>query len=100
MHQAVLDGGRRPVRVRLLGSEAWKRDRAEVTAVKYMGIIRCADCGAELNRTVLIDEPEKGNLAFGSAFAAGKCPNGCRSTFSDLNINTTLHWEANGGNTK
>jgi hypothetical protein len=54
-------------------------------------VLKCNDCGAELNRTIpLAGEQLERARSIGSVFAAGKCPNGCRSTFSDLNINTTI----------
>jgi len=65
-----------------------------VSESMFVGILRCRDCGTEVNRTRLLTEQEKGQAALFSAFAAGHCPKGCRSTFSDLNINTTLSWES------
>ena len=59
----------------------------------FVGILRCRDCGAELNRTKPVTEEHKSRIALFSAFAASNCPNGCRSTWSDLNINTDLSWE-------
>ena len=53
-------------------------------------ILRCADCGAELNRTKPVTANEADRARIHSAFAAGRCPHGCRSTFTDLNINTRI----------
>lgn len=57
-------------------------------------VLRCADCGHELNRTIAMTEQDiKRNwarLCIGSGLVAGKCPNGCSSTFSDCNINTKM----------
>lgn len=53
-------------------------------------ILKCADCGAELNRTPALTQEDAAHARIFSAFAGGKCPKGCRSTFSDLNINTTI----------
>ena len=56
--------------------------------------ICCGDCGTEMNSTVEMTAEEIRKdwtrLVMSSGFNAGKCPNGCRSTFSDLNINTDL----------
>ena len=61
---------------------------------KYYILLLCDECKSELNRTQLITGEEiKHNwtmLVMGSGFNAGKCKNGCRSTFSDYNINTEL----------
>ena len=53
-------------------------------------ILKCHDCGTELNRTGELTEGEASRARLNSAFAAGPCPKGCRSTFSDLNINTDI----------
>jgi len=58
----------------------------------WIGILRCRDCGTELNRAVHVPEKEKTRVNLTSAFASGSCPNGCRYTFSDLNLNTVLEW--------
>lgn len=56
--------------------------------------LQCADCHAELNRTK--EQPGREiwehwtMIVLGSGFVAGKCKEGCRSTYSDLNINTDL----------
>lgn len=52
----------------------------------------CADCGHELNRTVIFENLQAlkdawTGLCFSGPLNSGKCPKGCRSTFSDLNIN-------------
>lgn len=54
--------------------------------------LRCRDCGQILNTAEHVPEREKGRVAISSGFAAGGCPNGCRATFTDLNINTELVW--------
>ncbi len=54
----------------------------------------CADCGAVLNTAEHVPESKKAWVAFTSGGAAGPCPNGCRSTFSDMNWNTKLEWHA------
>lgn len=55
-----------------------------------IAILRCKDCRTELNRTVPFPDDEEGRVRVSSALAGGKCPKGCRSTFSDLNLNTEL----------
>jgi hypothetical protein len=53
----------------------------------------CSDCKAVLNTAEDVPGDQRGHVAVSSALMAGKCPNGCRSTFSDCNINTELIWE-------
>lgn len=65
---------------------------ASTTPQLWTAILKCHDCGSELNRAVHVPENEKGRVSITSSFAAGQCPKGCRSTFSDLNINTDLEW--------
>lgn len=59
---------------------------------RWTCIVRCADCGHELNRAEWV--PEKGDLriALGAPLMAGKCPKGCRATLSDCNMNINLDW--------
>lgn len=62
---------------------------------QYKCTLHCGDCDNQLNETVEMTGKELGSswtgMVMGSGFAAGKCSNGCRSTFSDLNINTKLN---------
>lgn len=58
--------------------------------MKKIAILKCKDCGKELNRSVPFEAKDEAKIRFSSGLAAGPCPNGCRSTFSDLNINTKL----------
>lgn len=51
-------------------------------------ILKCRDCGAELNRSNPLSESDVAKAMITSGLAAGTCPKGCRSTFSDLNLNT------------
>jgi len=55
-----------------------------------IAILKCRDCGEVLNETEPFPDKEEGRVAVSSGLAAGPCPKGCRSTFSDLNMNTTL----------
>lgn len=61
---------------------------------KFKMLLLCADCRAEMNSTTEMTarevEDEWMKLALGSALVAGRCPKGCRATFSDCNINTRL----------
>ena len=73
-------------------------ERVEFDALQpdetYEVLLLCADCKAEMNRTRGMTGAEIKQhwlkLVMGSGFNAGKCKHGCRSTFSDLNINTDL----------
>lgn len=55
-----------------------------------IAILKCRDCHAELNRTNPFPDSDEAQVRLSSGLAAGQCPNKCRSTFSDLNLNTTL----------
>lgn len=61
---------------------------------KFQVAVLCRDCGAELNSTVemtakqIYDEWTR--LVMSSGLVTGACKAGCRSTYSDLNINTNL----------
>lgn len=73
---------------------------APVGPRQWIGRLRCADCGAVLNETIPVSDADKAICAITSGFVAGQCPNGCRSTFSDMNINTKLEWEEVRPNTR
>lgn len=60
----------------------------------WKATLTCADCGRVLNTAEHVPESAKSKVALSSGLAAGECPNGCRSTFSDLNLNTKLEWQA------
>ena len=55
-----------------------------------IAIIKCRDCGTELNRTIPFEDGHEGRIRVTSGLAAGKCPNGCRETLMGLNLNTEL----------
>lgn len=65
-----------------------------ITEGKYVVRLRCKECGAELNATTEMTGAQVlanwVKLAIGSAFVVWKCPKGCRSPFSVLNINTEM----------
>lgn len=73
------------------GSNAGERLADEQAAPPLVILVlRCADCGQELNRTRPLTPDEAAFARVNSAMVAGRCPKGCRSTFSDLNINTRI----------
>jgi len=61
---------------------------------KYVLEVKCTDCGHVLNSTVVMTGEELSNhwsrLVMSSPLVTGGCPEGCRSTFSDCNINTDM----------
>ena len=59
----------------------------------WTAILKCRDCGTELNRAEHVPEEKKAQVDISAALMAGKCPKGCRATFSDCNINTTIDWK-------
>ena len=59
----------------------------------WKATLKCHDCGAVLNTATDVPESKKLQVIISSGLAAGKCPNNCRSTLSDLNLNTDLVWE-------
>jgi len=63
-----------------------------VTEALWTAILKCRDCGHELNRAENVPTDQKGFVSVTSALAAPRCPKGCRSTLSDLNLNTTIEW--------
>jgi hypothetical protein len=60
----------------------------------FMVRLNCRDCGALLNETrpMTFEEFSKdyGLLSMAAGFNSGNCPNECRSTFSDLNLNFNM----------
>lgn len=59
----------------------------------WRAVLTCADCGQVLNTAEHVPESEKSQVTLFSGLAAGPCPKGCRSTFSDVNLNTRLEWQ-------
>lgn len=55
-------------------------------------VVTCRDCGGELNRATEVPEEEKGRVTIAAALMAGRCKQGCQSTFSDCNINWKGTW--------
>lgn len=53
-------------------------------------ILKCGDCHMELNRSEPFIPEDESKVRMTSGMAAGPCPRGCRSTFSDLNLNTSI----------
>ena len=66
----------------------------KIAEQKFKVLLGCHDCRAQLNVTVEMTAAQVYDdwtrLVMSSAFVAGKCKDGCRSTFRDLNLNTTL----------
>jgi hypothetical protein len=57
--------------------------------------MKCRDCGHTLNHTTVFEnlkalQDAYIHLCFTGPMLAGCCPNGCRSTFSDLNLNARM----------
>ena len=59
----------------------------------WKATLKCHDCGAVLNTATNVPENKKLQVIISSALVAGSCPNGCRASFSDCNMNTDLEWE-------
>ena len=60
----------------------------------FQAHICCHDCGAILNSSIDMDRETLNDkwslLVISSGLVTGKCPKGCRATFSDCNINTDM----------
>lgn len=61
---------------------------------RYVVRIKCRDCGTEINSTKEMTGNQVlanwGKLVISSGLVSRSCPNGCRATFSDCNINTDM----------
>lgn len=64
---------------------------------KFIIVSCCADCGAELNRSNPLSGMDYTFAVMAEPLSTRRCPNGCRSTFSDCNINTRHRWEREDG---
>jgi len=69
------------------------RKRGDDAGALWKATLRCADCGEILNTAEHVPEHEKSKVSMASPLVAGRCPKGCRSTCSDMNMNTTIEWE-------
>lgn len=67
------------------------------TEPTFHGMLTCHDCGRVLAEAVHVPESKQGLVAAQSCLVARPCPNGCRSTCSDLNLNTDLTWTKEQG---
>lgn len=71
-------------------------------ALRFRVRLLCADCETELNSTREFSKEELrsawGHLVMSSGLVTKACPKGCRSTFSDLNINTRMIVEGRSQN--
>lgn len=75
------------------GKERNDNMSTDIAKAKFKKIILCDNCGKQLNETKEMTGKELWDnwtmLALTSGFNAGRCPNGCTPTYSDLNINTS-----------
>ena len=55
-------------------------------------VLLCRGCGGELNRAVGVPESEQGRVVVAAPIMAGRCKNGCPSTWSDCNLKWTGTW--------
>lgn len=66
-------------------------DKSDI-ATMYEVRLLCADCKQELNRTKPLSGKELHDnwlfIVMGSPLMNNQCPKGCRSTFTDCNMNT------------
>lgn len=68
---------------------------------RYVVRVNCRDCKTQLNTTTVMTGNQVmanwGKLVISSGLVTKSCPNGCRATWSDCNINTemTIIHEAN-----
>jgi len=63
-----------------------------VTEKLFTYICCCRECGEELNRAEGVPESDKTFVVIGAPLMVGKCPKGCRSTFSDCNLRYVGEW--------
>jgi hypothetical protein len=63
----------------------------------FIIVVECRDCGTELNRSKPITSKDYTMAVLIEPLVTGRCPKGCRSTASDLNINTKTRWEREDG---
>lgn len=64
---------------------------------EFVIVVRCKDCGEELNRSVRLTAKDYTQAVLSAPLNTKPCPNGCRSTASDCNANTTHSWERPDG---
>ena len=70
----------------------------ELPEGQFVLVLECRDCGKELNRSMPITKKQYTRATLAGPLTTGPCPNGCRSTFSDLNMNTTQRVRTAAGN--
>lgn len=63
----------------------------------FIIIVKCRDCGAELNRSNPLTAKDYTMAVILCPIMTGRCPNGCRATFSDCNLNTVDEWQREDG---
>ena len=66
-------------------------DIATDSEENFIVLMKCCECGKELNRSKEINGKELHKMwmrvVFSGPLAAKSCPNGCRATYSDCNAN-------------
>lgn len=67
-----------------------------MTDPTFTYVVKCRDCDTELNRAIGVPEHAKGQVTISAPLVAGKCPEGCRSTWSDCNLNWKGEWFPDG----
>jgi hypothetical protein len=63
----------------------------------FIIVVKCADCGVELNRSNPLTKADYTMAVLSAPICTGSCPNGCRATFADCNLNTTHEWVREDG---
>lgn len=57
-----------------------------------IAIVKCHDCGTELQRSNPVEPKDEVLLIFSGALQNFRCPKGCRATHSDMNANVDYEW--------
>lgn len=63
----------------------------------FIIVVKCRDCGKELNRSKPLTRNEYTIAVLLCPIMTGRCPNGCRSTYDDCNLNTIDEWQREDG---
>jgi hypothetical protein len=63
----------------------------------FIIVVKCADCAAELARSNPLTKEQYTMAVLSAPLITKPCPNGCRSTWSDCNINTRHEWQREDG---
>jgi hypothetical protein len=57
---------------------------------ELIAVMKCGDCGTELRRSNPFPPKDRPFVLLSSALMNERCPNGCRATYSDCNMNTAF----------